>query len=119
MINKRGLSPEEFEQVDDTLFDYLLVYDALVEPSGTKIDMLYHAHLCQTITLNNPNMTKEHAKKIETTDYDFLGILGEGTTQERKDSREKSKEAVKQQSTNDYFTSRMNSLKGKDNGKKG
>ncbi|NIG74194.1 hypothetical protein F3J34_11360 [Klebsiella sp. Ap-873] len=117
MINKRGLSPEEFKQVDDTLLNYLLVYDALVEPSGTKIDMLYHAHLCQTLTLNNPNMTKEHAKNIKTSDYDFLGILGEGTTQERKNSREKEKEAVKKQSTQDYFTSRMSTLKGKDNGK--
>lgn len=113
MINKRGLSPKEFDEIDDELFHYLMIFDAFVEPSGIRIDMLKHAHLCQTITLNNSNMTKDIAKSIKTTDYDFLGILDEGTTQERKEAKHKEKVDGQQS----YFASRMKNIKDKNNGK--
>jgi len=117
MINKRGLTPQEFECIDDELFQYLMVYDTFVEPSGIKIEMLKHAHLCQTITLNNSNMTKEVAKGIKTKDYDFLGILDEGTTKERRNNRKVQEETKKQESNASYFASRYEQIKGKNNGK--
>lgn len=113
MINKRGLSPEEFEKVDYELFKHLMIYDTFIEPSGSRFEMLKHAHLCQTITLNNSNMTKDVAKSIKTTDYDFLGILDEGTTKERKERREKQNEVQ----TQSYFAEKMKNLKDKKNGK--
>lgn len=118
MINKRGLTPNEFNQIDDELLEYLMVYDLFIEPSGVKMDMLYHAHLCQTLTLNNPNMTKDIAKSIKTSDYDFLGILDEGTTKERIENREKKAEEAKAANNNAYFNSRLNKLKGINNGTK-
>ncbi|HEJ7613997.1 TPA: hypothetical protein SMH10_001413 [Klebsiella oxytoca] len=88
MINKRGLSPAEFETIDPDLFNALMVYDTYIEPSGTKIDMLFHSNLCHSITMNNPGMTKEVAKSIKITDYDFLGILDDSkTTKERYNER--------------------------------
>nr|WP_287855299.1 hypothetical protein [Klebsiella sp.] len=88
MINKRGLSPSEFEAIDTDLFNALMVYDTYIEPSGTKMDMLYHAHLCHSITMNNPGMTKEIAKSIKISDYDFLGVMDDSrTTKERYEER--------------------------------
>lgn len=118
MINKRGLSPAEFESIDDSLFEYLMVFDSYIEPSGVKMDMLHHAHLCQTITLNNPNITRDIAKSIKTTDYDYLGILDEGTTKERMDARTKKAEEAKKANNKAYFESRRKSLEGTNNGKK-
>ncbi|GKM11569.1 hypothetical protein AAHC53_23505 [Klebsiella variicola subsp. variicola] len=83
MINKRGLSPDEFNELGDELFQYLRVFDAIIEPSGAKFEMLKHAHTCYTMTMNNPNMTKAHADKIKVLDYDFSGILDGLTTKER------------------------------------
>lgn len=117
MINKRGLTPDEFKHIDDETLEYLMVYDMYVEPSGTHIDILKHAYLCQTITLNNPNMTKDIAKSIKTSDYDFLGVLGEGTTKERIERRKKAEIEQNEISTQSYMKSRMEQLKGKHNGK--
>ncbi|TKU20201.1 hypothetical protein [Citrobacter sp. wls827] len=85
MINKRGLSPAEFEDLDPDLFEALVIFDQFIEPSGSKMDMLYYSHLCHTMTMNTPGMTKELAKKIKYKDYDFLGLL---------DDRETSKERI-------------------------
>ncbi|EJG2384141.1 MULTISPECIES: hypothetical protein [Klebsiella/Raoultella group] len=93
MINKRGLSPSEFEEIDQDLLNALMVYDQYIEPSGTKMDMYFHAHLCHMITMNNPGMTKELSKKIRMSDYDFLGLLDDSkTTQERYEERIKPKD---------------------------
>lgn len=46
MINKRGLSPAEFEDLDPDLFEALVIFDQFIEPSGSKMDMLYYSHLC-------------------------------------------------------------------------
>ncbi|EMN5860204.1 hypothetical protein RJ495_005099 [Pluralibacter gergoviae] len=117
MINRRGLSPAEFEEVDDELFQFLMVYDAYIEPSGSKFEMLKHAHLCQTITLNNPNMTRKIAKDINVSDYDFMGILGEGTTKERHEKRVEDNMKENNRKTQDYIQQRMAMLRGND-GKK-
>ncbi|HAV1973401.1 TPA: hypothetical protein JG946_003761 [Enterobacter hormaechei subsp. steigerwaltii] len=119
MINKRGLSPKEFEELDEETFRYLMVFDAFIEPSGVKMDMLHHAHLCQTITLNNPNITKDFASKIKTTDYDFLNILDEGTTKERREKRAEKVNGSKKENTNNFLQARMDKMKElKANGKK-
>ncbi|ELO0973797.1 hypothetical protein [Raoultella ornithinolytica] len=95
MINKRGLSPSEFETIEPELFNALMVYDQYIEPSGTKMDMYFHAHLCHMITMNNPGMTKELSKKIKVSDYDFLGLLDDSkTTKERYEERTKPKDQV-------------------------
>ncbi|WP_145973648.1 hypothetical protein [Phytobacter massiliensis] len=81
------------------------------------MDMLFHANLCQNLMLNNPNMTKDIAKKIKTKDYDFLGILDEGTTKERKENREKSSKATEKENNQNFFASRYKQLKDKKDGK--
>lgn len=117
MVNKRGLTPVEFEEVDDELLQYLMVFDSFIEPSGIKMDMLFHAHLCQSLTLNNPNMTKDIAQKIKMTDYDFMGILDEGTTKERRENREKTAKAKQEDNNKSYIASRLKAIQGRNNGK--
>lgn len=115
MINKRGISPDEFNDLGDELFQYLLVFDSIIEPSGAQFEMLKHAHTCYTMTMNNPNMTKAYAEKIKVLDFDFAGVLDGLTTKERvnkqkEENAAKTKEFLKQQK--DKITKRIRNGKG-------
>ncbi|WP_260232624.1 MULTISPECIES: hypothetical protein [unclassified Enterobacter] len=94
MINKRGLTPAEFDELEPELFEYLMIYDAYIEPSGTRIDMLFHAHQCYTMTLNNPNITDSLRKSLRVDDFDFLDILNANNLSfnEKQEKRKKDKE---------------------------
>ncbi|WP_312228997.1 hypothetical protein [Pseudescherichia sp.] len=88
----------------------LMVYDAYIEPSGTGIDMLFHAHQCYNTVMNNPNITSEARKKIKVSDFDFLDILGENmTTKERSELRDKKKKE-KQANDLDYMKNEIKKL---------
>ncbi|QUG75860.1 hypothetical protein GKQ23_13030 [Erwinia sp. E602] len=92
MVNKRGLSPSEFNDLPEGLFNYLQVFDALVEPSGVHIDMLYHCYSQYNNTMLSPNITKETRKKISLSDYDFMNIIGDNnglTSGEKKEFADK------------------------------
>ncbi len=75
MVNKRGLSPEEYFNLDSEVLDMLMIYDAYIEPSGIYVDMLFHAHNSYITSINNPNLTSESRKNITVMDFDFLDIL--------------------------------------------
>lgn len=92
MVNKRGLSPDEYFKLDPEVLNMLMVYDAYIEPSGTYIDMMYHAHSLYNNTINNPNITSEARKSFKVSDFDFLGVLdSDSTTKERIEKYEKKK----------------------------
>ncbi|HBV7913887.1 MULTISPECIES: hypothetical protein [Klebsiella pneumoniae complex] len=117
MINKRGLSPDEFNELGDELFQYLRVFDAIIEPSGAKFEMLKHAHSCYTMTMNNPNMTKAYADKVKVLDYDFSGILDGLTNKERVEKQKQENVAH----TKSYFAEQKERIAKKErnnNGKK-
>ncbi|EMX9120786.1 hypothetical protein SM907_09705 [Klebsiella aerogenes] len=70
-----GHSPSTIESFPDGLFDYLQVYDSNVEPSGTRIDMMYHAWSNYNLTMNNPNLDSKARKNLKMTDFDFLDVI--------------------------------------------
>lgn len=102
MVNKRGLSPEEYYNLDSEVLNMLMVYDAYIEPSGTGVDMLFHAHQCYNTVMNNPNLSSEVRKKIKVSDFDFLDILDQNLTvkeraeQKRKLQEERQENDIKQ-----------------------
>ena len=97
MVNKRGLSPDEYFTLDPEILDMLMVYDSYIEKSGSYIDMMYHAHALYNNTINNPNISIEARKSIKVSDFDFLGVLDNMTSKERVERNEKKK---KEQSAN-------------------
>ena len=110
MVNRRGLSPDEYFNLDDEVLNMLMIYDSYIEPSGTHIDMLYHCNSMYNQTMNNPNLTTEARKSFKIADFDFLGVLEpDVTTKERAEKFERKKieknansihtigEAIKQQ----------------------
>lgn len=100
MVNKRGLSPDEYFSLDPEVLNMLMIYDAYIEPSGTYIDMLFHAYQCYNTTINNHNLTSEARKALKVNDFDFLGILDSDLTfKERAEERERNK---KQKQSNDF-----------------
>lgn len=119
MVNRRGLSPDEFNNLDPDVLEALMVYDAYIEPSGTKIDMLFHAHRCYSEAISNPNLTESFRKGLKITDFDFLQIIdGENLT--TKERQERHLEKIKEKQAND-ITSLGEQIKkialGKNNGK--
>lgn len=103
MVNKRGLSPDEFYDLDPEVLELLMVYDSYIEPSGTYIDMLFHAHANYNTTINNPNLTSTARRSIKVEDFDFLGILDSKnlTVKEKAEERERKQ---KEKQANDLKT---------------
>lgn len=95
MVTKRGLSPDEYFNLDPEVLDMLMVYDAYIEPTGTKIEMLKHAYQCYYTTISNGNLTPEARRSINIADFDFLDVLNSDlTTQEKAEVKvQKKKEA--------------------------
>ncbi|MBJ9240878.1 hypothetical protein I5488_17890 [Citrobacter braakii] len=94
MMHKRGLSPQELDSLDPDIFNALYIYDQLIEPNGSKIDMIAHAQLCHTILLSSQSITKEGRKNLSLNDFDYLSILDDDslTAKEKHAKREKKKE---------------------------
>ena len=93
MINKRGLTPLEFDALPEGLFEYLMVFDQLIEPSGIMTDMHFHTQSLYNTTINNSNLTTEMRKSIKPIDFDFMDILKnpEFTAHEKHEKREAEK----------------------------
>lgn len=100
MMHKRGLSPNELDNLDPELFNALYIYDKLIEPNGVKIDMVAHAQLCQTLLLSSGNLTKEGRSKLKLSDFDFLDILGDDSLTSKEKAQKKKENADKNSSQN-------------------
>ncbi|ENV4137237.1 hypothetical protein ACFJ8K_001303 [Escherichia coli] len=79
MVNKRGLSPEEYFSLDPDVLNMLMIYDSFIEPSGTQVEMMKHVYQCYYTTISNGNLTPEARKSIKVQDFDFLDVLGDST----------------------------------------
>jgi len=119
MVNKRGLSPYEFEELDPDILEMLMIYDTYVEPSGTEIDMWFHSYNSMNQVLNNPNISPEHKKKLKPKDFDFLNILSDSslTVRERIKAREKENEKASTNSIKAFGELIKKQALGKNNGK--
>ncbi|WP_419058925.1 hypothetical protein [Kluyvera georgiana] len=120
MMHKRGLSPQELEELDPDVFNALHIYDTLIEPNGSKIEMMKHANLLHTILLTSQSITKEGRQKADIHDWDFLDILGDDslTSQEKLKVREAEK-LGKSKSNAESFAEMVKALaEGSKNGKK-
>ena len=89
MVNKRGLSPDEYFNLDAEVLDMLMIYDAYIEPSGIHIDMLKHAYQCYYSSLNSSTLTPEAKKNLKVSDYDFLDVLNPTLSTREKAEKEK------------------------------
>lgn len=99
MVNKRGLSPEEYFSLDPEVLNMLMIYDTFIEPSGIQIEMMKHAYQCYYTTISNGNLTPEARKSIKIADFDFLDVLGDSTkTTAEKEQERKEKSKDKQSS---------------------
>ncbi|WP_240343518.1 hypothetical protein [Erwinia persicina] len=119
MVNKRGLSPEEFNSIDPDILHMLMIYDSCIEPSGTEIEMLYHAYSAMNTVVNNSNIPAESKKKIKVQDFDFLNVLDDRTKTMKEKSEDQNK--LKQETQANDIRSLGEMIKkqalGKSNGK--
>jgi len=120
MVNKRGLSPDEYFGLDPDVLNMLMIYDTFIEPSGTQIEMMKHAYQCYYTTISNGNLTPEARKSIKVYDFDFLGVLGDSTKTHCEKDLER-KEKLKMKESNDIKSLgemiKAQVLGKKDNGK--
>ncbi|WP_318392245.1 hypothetical protein [Enterobacter sp.] len=99
MVNKRGLSPDEYFNLDPDVINMLMIYDSFIEPSGTQVDMLKHAYQCYYTTISNGNLTSEARKNIKVQDFDFLNVLGDSTKTVAEKAEERKLKLNEQQSS--------------------
>jgi len=83
LINKRGLSPSELETLDPELFEYLMIYDSSIEPSGAKFEHIKYSNLAHLILMSSGNLTEAGMKKASVQDWDMYGLLSNKTVHER------------------------------------
>lgn len=119
MVNKRGLSPDEYFNLDAEVLDMLMVYDAYIEPSGIHIEMLKHAYQCYYSSLNSSTLTPEAKKNLKVSDYDFLDVLDPTlSTREKANKRKANKEENQANSITSIGEAIKNEAMRKNNGKK-
>lgn len=118
MVNRRGLSPDEYFDLDLEVLNMLMIYDAYIEPSGTHIDMLYHCHSMYNQTINNPNLTTDARRSFKMADFDFLGVLEpDVSTKERVENIERKKKENNANSIHSIGEAIKQQALGKKNGK--
>lgn len=120
MVNKRGLSPDEFVSLDPDILQMLMVFDTCIEPSGAEIDMLYHAYSSMNTVMNNSNIPAESKKKIKVQDFDFLNVLKDQsmTIREKVDQNRQEKEESQANDIKSLGEMIKKQALGKSNGKK-
>ncbi|MGX9299887.1 hypothetical protein ACWXWG_10940 [Pantoea ananatis] len=120
MIHKRGLSPDELNQLDPEIFEQLMLYDAVIEPNGARVDQIRFANLCHLILLSSGNLTEAGMKNAKVEDWDMFGLLHNKSTKELHDEAVKSKNEEQQKQFNQLAeTIKDIAMQGKNNnGKK-
>lgn len=116
MVNKRGLSPDEYFNLDPDVLNMLMIYDTFIEPSGTQVEMMKHAYQCYYTTISNGNLTSEARKSIKVQDFDFLDVFGDSTKTVAEKAEERKSKLKEKQSSD--ITSLGQSIKSQVLGKK-
>ncbi|MHB9326455.1 hypothetical protein ACP3S7_02830 [Phytobacter ursingii] len=116
MVNKRGLSPTEYFELDPEVREMLMIYDAYIEPSGAQMEMLRHAYSCYFATIANPNLTADARKQIKVKDFDFLNVQDNDSTMEKNRKRMEEKKAQEIENRTKLFEKmKKDALKGNNN----
>lgn len=96
LLNKRGLSPSELESLDPELFEYMMIYDSSIEPSGARFEHIKYSNLAHLILMSSGNLTEDGMKKANVHDWDMHGLLSNKTVYERMQDEEQ-KQLTQQQ----------------------
>lgn len=119
MIHKRGLSPEELDSLDPELFELLMLYDAVIEPNGARIDQIRYANLCHLIMMSSGNLTQDGMKRAKVDDWDMFGLLSQKSTKELHEEAVITRKEEQQKQFNILAESiKETAMKGINNGKK-
>lgn len=119
MVNKRGLSPDEFYDLPEDILHALMVYDQYIEPSGLQVQSAMFANLCNLIMMTSPNISEKGRKEARIDDWDIYGTFTNLTQEERILQREKEENEKKTASIRKSFSDLMNiDDKRKTNGNK-
>lgn len=119
MIHKRGLSPDEIDQLDPELFELLMLYDAVIEPNGARVDQIRYANLCHLILMSSGNLTEQGMKNAKVSDWDLFGLLSNKSTKELHEEAVKAKKEQEIRGFNQLAESiKEVAMKGIKNGKK-
>ncbi|MGS4241731.1 hypothetical protein [Serratia marcescens] len=117
MVNKRGLSPDEFYDLPDDLLEALMIYDQRIEPSGLQVQSAMFANLCHLLMMTSPNLSEKGRKEAKLKDWDLFGTFDNLTASERQKKREEEEQENKVQNIKKSFRDLMDMEKGKKNGK--
>ncbi|WP_411749720.1 hypothetical protein [Serratia marcescens] len=117
MVNKRGLSPDEYYDLPDDLLEALMIYDQRIEPSGLQVQSAMFANLCHLIMMTSPNLSEKGRKEAKPKDWDLFGTFENLTASERQKKREEEEKEQKAQNIKKSFRELMDMEKGKKNGK--
>lgn len=122
MLHKRGLSPQELEDLDPELFEYLMIFDSVIEPNGSRFEHMKYANLCHLIMMSSGNISEQGMKKAKVLDWDMFGLLSNLTTRELAEEQAKDKHNQEQAEFSAMAelikAEALAKNKGKSNGKK-
>lgn len=118
MMHRRGLSPQELDELDPELFHQLMIYDQRIEPNGSRFQMMMFANLCHLILASSGNLSERGRKEASVLDWDFYGILQNLTSGELSNKLEEKKtNEAKKQINSIADTIKALATKDKNNGK--
>ncbi|MFG0800787.1 hypothetical protein [Leclercia sp. GLN_9] len=96
LLNKRGLSPSELELIDPELFEYMMIYDSSIEPSGSRFEHIKYSNLAHLILMSSGNLTEAGMKRASVNDWDMYGLLSNKTVHERIQEQDEAEQAKQQ-----------------------
>lgn len=100
MINKRGLSPYEIDNIDPELFECLFLFDQFIEPNGARFEHMKFSNLAHLILMSSGNLTEKGMKAAKVQDWDMYGLLSNKTGTELSDEAEQRKKLEQEQKMN-------------------
>ncbi|MCW2478119.1 hypothetical protein [Candidatus Symbiopectobacterium sp. NZEC135] len=80
---------DEIMSMPFLLFQYLMVLDQLIEPSGAYIEQMRHAQTLSAIYLSTGNVKKSDFDKFAPMNFDYIGVLSGKTQEELLQDRKK------------------------------
>ncbi|MEG3135664.1 hypothetical protein SC206_19075 [Rouxiella sp. T17] len=72
-----------------SLFQYLYVFDAIIEPQGPKVDQLRHAQQMEAMYKSSGNLTEQGMKSLSIENFDYAGLITGKSTEERSNDHKK------------------------------
>ncbi len=118
MVNKRGLSPDEFYNLSSEELEALMIYDRFIEPSGLAVQTQMFANLCHLILVSSSNISEQGRKEARVSDWDIFGTFDNLTYSEKIQKQEEEEQQRKVRQVKQAFSEliKMEEKKGNKNG---